>query len=62
MPVVMPSFSWCECASVHVESFVAFQVGRNKLDHLPILVTCLSGTLAILSSKVNGPLAHGRTR
>jgi len=57
--VVMHSFSWCEWANVH--DFVAFQVGRNKLDQLPIFVTCLSGTLAIrLSSKVNSPLVHGK--
>ena len=34
----------------------------QKIDDLPVLVTCRSGTLAVLSSKVNGPVAHGSTR
>ena len=34
----------------------------QKLDDLPILVICQSGTLPMLSSKVNGPVAHGSTR
>ena len=32
----------------------------QKIDNLPVLLTCWSGTLVILSSKVNGPVAHGR--
>ena len=35
---------------------------RKKIDDLPVLATCRSGTLAILSSEVNGPVAHGSTR
>ena len=31
----------------------------QKLDDLPILVICQSGTLPMLSSKVNGLVAHG---
>ena len=31
----------------------------QKIDNLPILETCRSGTLVILSSKVNGLVAHG---
>ena len=34
----------------------------QKIDDLPILATCWSGTLAMLSSKVNGPVGHGSTR
>ena len=34
----------------------------QKIDDLPVLATCRSGTLAILSSKVNGPVAHGSAR
>ena len=30
----------------------------QKIDNLPVLTTCRSGTLAILSSEVNGPVAH----
>ena len=28
----------------------------QKIDDLPVLATCRSGTLAMLSSKVNGPV------
>ena len=31
----------------------------QKIDNLPVLATRRSGTLAMLSSKVNGPVAHG---
>ena len=34
----------------------------QKIDDLPVLATCRSGILAMLSSKVNGPVAHGSTR
>jgi len=34
---------------------------RQKIDDLPVLATCRSGTLVMLSSKVNGPVAHGTT-
>ena len=34
----------------------------QKIDNLPILVTRRSGALAMLSSKVNSPVAHGSTR
>ena len=34
----------------------------QKLHDLPILVICQSGTLPMLSSKVNGPVAHGSTQ
>ena len=34
----------------------------QKIDDLPVLATCRSGTLPILSSEVNGPVAHGSTR
>ena len=33
----------------------------QKIDDLPVLATCRFGTLAILSSEVNGPDAHGST-
>ena len=36
--------------------------GSQKIDNLPVLATCRSGTLAMLSSKVNGPCSHGSTR
>ena len=34
----------------------------QKIDDLPVLATRWSGTSAMLSSKVNGPVAHGSTR
>ena len=34
----------------------------QKIDDLPVLATCRSGTSAMLSSQVNGPVAHGSTR
>ena len=34
----------------------------QKIDDLPVLVTCRSGTSVMLSSKFNGPVTHGSTR
>ena len=34
----------------------------QKIDDLPVLATCWSVTLAILSSQVNGSVAHESTR
>ena len=34
----------------------------QKIDDLPVLATRRSGTSAMLSSEVNGPVAHGSTR
>ena len=34
----------------------------QKIDDLPVLATRRSGTSAMLSSKVNSPVAHGSTR
>ena len=34
----------------------------QKIDDLPVLVTCWSDTLAILSIEVNGLVGHGSTR
>ena len=34
----------------------------QKIDDLPVLATCWSGTSAMLSSTSNGPIAHGSTR
>ena len=30
----------------------------QKIDDLPVLATCQSGTLAMLSGEVNGPVVH----
>ena len=34
----------------------------QKIDDLPVLATCRSGTLVILSSESYGPVGHGSTR
>ena len=34
----------------------------QKIADLPVLATCRSGTLAMLSSKVNSPVAYGSTQ
>ena len=34
----------------------------QKIDDFPVLATHRSGTSAMLSSKVNGPVAHGNTQ
>ena len=34
----------------------------QKIDDLPVLAICRSGTSAMLSSTSNGPIAHGSTR
>ena len=34
----------------------------QKIDDLLVLATCQSGTLVILSSEGNVPVAHGSTR
>ena len=46
------------CASL---AYTQRKKEREGSQKIPILVTYLSGTLAILPSKVNGPLAHGST-
>ena len=35
---------------------------RKKVDDLPVIVTYQSGTLVMLTSKVNGPVTHGSTQ
>ena len=34
----------------------------QKIDDLPVLATCQSGTSTMFSSKFNGPIAHGSTQ
>ena len=41
---------------------LAWCVRSQKIDDLPVLATLPAGTLAMLSSKVNGLVAHGSTR
>ena len=38
------------------------EVRSQKIDDLPVLATHRSGTSAMLSSEVNGPVAHRNTR
>ena len=37
-------------------------VESQKIADLPVLATCLSGALAMLSSEVNGPITHRSTQ
>ena len=47
--------------SFHLGCGYARKKKKKKIDDLPVLATCWSGTIAMLSSKVNGPVTHGRT-
>ena len=38
------------------------EVRSQKIDDLPVLATRRSGISAMLSNKVNGPVAHGNAR
>ena len=51
------SFS-CYCASL---AYTEKKKRSQKIDDLPVLATCQSGTSAILSSKVNTLVVHGST-
>ena len=63
----IPSDLCYSFAFVIASAFIVLSCWRKeeeesqKIDDLPVLATCRSGTLAILSSKVNGPVAHGST-
>ena len=47
----------------HVSLADSYTDGRSqKIDDLPVLATRRSGTSAMLSRKVNGPVAHGSTQ
>ena len=49
------SFSRCRAIAVEKRK-------KKKKSEDARLATCRSGTLAMLSSKVNGPAAHGNTQ
>ena len=55
------SFSCCRAIVVEKRKKEEGRKGQ-KIDDLPILTTCRSGTLAMLSSEVNGLAAHESTR
>ena len=50
------------CHSFSHGRAIMVEKSKKKIDDLPVLATCRSGTLAMLSSKVNGPVAHGSTQ
>ena len=66
-PVVYAIFSRSNCciaSAVFVLVWLTVTDRRKKeesqkIDNLPILVTCRSGTSVMLSSKFKGPVAHG---
>ena len=47
--------------SSHYDTYTFIYGSSSKIDDFPVLATCRSGTSAMLSSKVNGPAAHGST-
>ena len=49
------------CNSFNRYRAIVAEKESQKIDNLPVLVTCRSVTLAMFSSKVNGPVAHGST-
>ena len=56
--VIYVSFSLNRCNSFrHYRA--SLKEGSQKIDNLRVLVTCQSGTSAMLFSKVNNPFAHG---
>ena len=65
----MPSFfafeSLCNSFNHYCASMAEGQRRKKSEDrraYLPVLATCQSGTLSMLSSKVNGPVAHAGIR
>ena len=73
MVSAIPGDLCCSCLNRRnsFSHYRAIMVDRNesesqsesqKIDDSPVLATCQSGTSAMLSSEVNGPIAHGSTR
>ena len=52
------SFSRYRASQAYTQRKKERKKESQKIDDLPVLATCRSGTLAMLSSKVNGPVAH----
>ena len=53
------------CSINIAQSYQRKKEGKNKsqmIDDLPVLATCRSGTLAMLSGEVNVPVTHGSTQ
>ena len=63
--VIYAILSHLNCSNIfsHYRAIVVEKRKKEsqKIDDLPVLATCRSGTLVMLSSKVNGPVAPGST-
>ena len=55
-------FTFGIASAVIVLAWLTAKEESQKIDDLPILATYRSGTSAMLSSGVKGPVAHGSTR
>ena len=49
-------------STVIVLGWLTLKKESQKIDDLLVIATCQSGTSAMLSSEVNGPVVHGSTR
>ena len=55
-------FSRLASAAIVIAWLTLKEERSQKIDDLPLLATCHSHTSAMLSSEVNGPIAHGSTQ
>ena len=55
-------FSHLASAAIVIAWLTLKEERSQKIGDFPVLATCQSGTSAMLSSKVNGPIAHGSTQ
>ena len=62
MVSAIPTDLYCFFRILIVLAWLIHTERKKSKDNLPILATYWSGTLVMLSSKVNGPIAHGSTR
>ena len=56
------SFNHYRASLVYTQRKEERKKESQEIDDLPVLVTCRSGTSAMLSSEVNGPTAQRSTR
>ena len=65
-PVIYAVLSRLNCCIRYSSYFaVVLEVSQKesqKIDDLPVLATCWSGTSAMLSSEVDGPVTYGSTQ
>ena len=65
-PVIYAVLSRLNCCNSYSSYFAVVledsQEESQKIDNLAILATCWSGTSAMLSSEVDGPVTYGSTQ